>query len=215
MRVLLLEDDAILGEGLRDYLRAEGHVVDWFTCLRDLQAVAGEPYDAWLVDWQLPDGSGLDWLARQRAAGDNTPSWMLTARDRLTDRVLGLDSGADDYLVKPVDPAELAAAFNDRTRAIVVNTPNNPTGKVFTRDEMEQIAAEGLVAIGMICTPAAVAQEVTDRMVACGIRSILNFAPALVSVPVITSSTLRSRRMLLRRPYSNLVRSLRGSLMSN
>jgi two-component system, OmpR family, response regulator len=85
MRVLLLEDDTILGEGLRDYLRAEGHVVDWFTCLRDLQAVAGEPYDAWLVDWQLPDGSGLDWLARQRAAGDHTPSWMLTARDRLAE----------------------------------------------------------------------------------------------------------------------------------
>ena len=109
MRVLLLEDDAILGEGLRDYLRTEGHVVDWFTCLRDLQAVAGEPYDAWLVDWQLPDGSGLDWLARQRRAGDATPSWMLTARDRVADRVHGLDSGADDYLVKPVDPAELAA----------------------------------------------------------------------------------------------------------
>ena len=50
MRLLLLEDDAILGEGLRDYLRGEGHVVDWFGSLRALQAVAGEPYDAWLVD---------------------------------------------------------------------------------------------------------------------------------------------------------------------
>jgi two-component system OmpR family response regulator len=109
MRLLLLEDDAILGEGLRDYLRAEGHVVDWFGSLRELQAVAGEPYDAWLVDWQLPDGSGLDWLAARRRAGDHTPSWLLTARDRLADRVHGLDSGADDYLVKPVDPAELAA----------------------------------------------------------------------------------------------------------
>ena len=109
MRLLLLEDDAILGEGLRDYLRAEGHVVDWFAALADLRAVAGEPYDAWLVDWQLPDGSGLDWLARQRQRGDRTPAFMLTARDRLQDRVHGLDSGADDYLVKPVDPAELAA----------------------------------------------------------------------------------------------------------
>lgn len=109
MRLLLLEDDAILGEGLRDYLRAEGHVVDWFAALADLRAVAGEPYDAWLVDWQLPDGSGLDWLARQRQRGDHTPAFMLTARDRLQDRVHGLDSGADDYLVKPVDPAELAA----------------------------------------------------------------------------------------------------------
>lgn len=109
MRVLLLEDDAILGEGLRDYLRGEGHVVDWFTSLRELQAVAGEPYDAWLLDWQLPDGSGLAWLAARRRAGDATPSWMLTARDALRDRVDGLDAGADDYLVKPVDPAELAA----------------------------------------------------------------------------------------------------------
>ena len=109
MRLLLLEDDAILGEGLRDYLRTEGHVVDWFASLRDVQAVAGEPYDAWLVDWQLPDGSGLQWLAQRRQAGERTPAFMLTARDSLADRVLGLDSGADDYLVKPVDPAELAA----------------------------------------------------------------------------------------------------------
>lgn len=109
MRLLLLEDDTILGEGLRDYLRAEGHVVDWFASLRELQAVAGEPYDAWLVDWHLPDGSGLDWVARQRRHGNATPAYMLTARDRLEERVQGLDSGADDYLVKPFDPAELAA----------------------------------------------------------------------------------------------------------
>lgn len=109
MRLLLLEDDAILGEGLCDYLRAEGHVVDWFASLRALQAVAGEPYDAWLVDWHLPDGSGLDWLAAQRRRGVSTPAFMLTARDRLDERVQGLDGGADDYLVKPFDAAELAA----------------------------------------------------------------------------------------------------------
>ncbi|MBL8331728.1 MAG: response regulator transcription factor [Rubrivivax sp.] len=109
MRLLLLEDDPILGEGLRDYLRAEGHVVDWFTRLQALQAVQGEPYDAWLIDWQLPDGSGLEWLARARRQGQRTPAWLLTARDRLEDRVHGLDSGADDYLVKPFEPEELAA----------------------------------------------------------------------------------------------------------
>lgn len=111
---MLLEDDAIVGEGLRDYLRAEGHVVDWFTCLRDAQAVQGEPYDALLVDWQLPDGSGLEWLARRRREGLDTPMLLLTARDRLSDRIQGLDSGADDYLVKPFAPEELAA----RIRAV-------------------------------------------------------------------------------------------------
>mgnify|MGYP001181852033 CR=1 FL=1 len=109
MRLLLLEDDDLLGEGLRDYLRAEGHVVDWCRTLADTQALRGEPFDALLVDWQLPDGSGLDWLRARRARGDRTPALMLTARDRLPQRIEGLDAGADDYLVKPVAPEELAA----------------------------------------------------------------------------------------------------------
>ena len=114
MRLLLIEDDDILGEGLRDYLRAEGHTVDWCTRLADLPAWRGEPFDAWLVDWQLPDGSGLDWLRAQRARGDRTPALMLTARDPLADRLQGLDAGADDYLVKPFAPEELVA----RLRAV-------------------------------------------------------------------------------------------------
>ncbi|MEW5836553.1 MAG: response regulator transcription factor [Pseudomonadota bacterium] len=114
MRLLLLEDDHILGDALRDYLRAEGHVVDWCKTLAQTRALAGEPYDALLVDWQLPDGSGLEWLRAQRIRGDTTPALMLTARDLLTQRVEGLDSGADDYLVKPFAPEELAA----RLRAV-------------------------------------------------------------------------------------------------
>jgi len=114
VRLLLLEDDDILGEGLRDYLRADGHVVDWCRSLRDADALRGEPFDAWLVDWQLPDGSGLDWLRARRTRGETTPALMLTARDRLHDRVLGLDHGADDYLVKPFAPEELVA----RLRAV-------------------------------------------------------------------------------------------------
>lgn len=124
MRLLLLEDDALLGEGLRDFLRAEGHVVDWFDALRAAGAVEGEPYDVLLVDWQLPDGSGLEWLARRRRRGDTTPAFMLTARDRLNDRIEGLDSGADDYLVKPFHPEELAA----RLRALQRRTAGGAAG---------------------------------------------------------------------------------------
>jgi two-component system, OmpR family, response regulator len=109
MRLLLIEDDATLGEGLRDFLRAEGHQVDWAQSLAQAEAYRGEAFDALLVDWQLPDGSGRDWIAARRARGDLTPMLMITARDRLDDRVLGLDSGADDYLVKPFAPEELAA----------------------------------------------------------------------------------------------------------
>ena len=82
MRLLLIEDDDILGEGLRDYLRADGHVVDWCRDLKAVAALHGEPFDAWLVDWQLPDGSGLQWLQRARQRGDTTPALMLTARDQ-------------------------------------------------------------------------------------------------------------------------------------
>jgi two-component system, OmpR family, response regulator len=114
MRLLLLEDDATLGEGLRDWLRAEGHRVDWVSSLAQARALQAEPYDAWLVDWQLPDGSGVEWLRTRRSAGDATPALVLTARDRLTDRIGGLDAGADDYLVKPFAPEELAA----RLRAV-------------------------------------------------------------------------------------------------
>jgi two-component system OmpR family response regulator len=115
MRLLLIEDDVILGSGLRDYLRTDGHVVDWCLNLREIDAVRGEPFDALLVDWQLPDGSGLAWLSAERARGNSTPALMLTARDMLNDRVRGLDAGADDYLVKPFAPEELVA----RLRAVM------------------------------------------------------------------------------------------------
>jgi two-component system OmpR family response regulator len=116
MRLLLLEDDLTLGEGLRDYLRAEGHVVDWCERLDAARVVATEPFDLLLLDWQLPDGSGIAWLRARRAAGDATPVIMLTARDRLADRIEGLDGGADDYLVKPFAPEELAARIRALAR---------------------------------------------------------------------------------------------------
>ncbi|KQW41272.1 MULTISPECIES: response regulator [unclassified Roseateles] len=110
MRLLLLEDDRLLGEGLRDFLCTEGHVVDWCcTVAQARAALRGDPFDAWLLDWQLPDGSGRQLLAELRRGNARTPALMLTARDALADRIDGLDSGADDYLVKPFAPEELAA----------------------------------------------------------------------------------------------------------
>lgn len=126
MRLLLLEDDDILGEGLRDFLRSEGHRVDWCTRLEMTQALVGEPMDALLVDWQLPDGSGVEWLHARRTRGDRTPAIILTARDRLSDRIEGLDGGADDYLVKPFAPEELLA----RLRAVLRRSSGNPSERL-------------------------------------------------------------------------------------
>ena len=110
MRILLLEDDRTLGEALRDFLRTDEHVVEWCTSLTQARAAyANQPYDALVIDWQLPDGSGLAWLRALRDAGDHTPGLMVTARDQLSDRIEGLNTGADDYLVKPFEPEELVA----------------------------------------------------------------------------------------------------------
>jgi len=119
MRLLLLEDDTILGDGLAEFLRVEGHVVDWCRRLLDAQAHQGEPYDVLLVDWQLPDGSGLDWIRSLRRKGVSTPIVMMTARDLLDDRIKGLDNGADDYLVKPFAPEELVARLRALQRRTV------------------------------------------------------------------------------------------------
>jgi two-component system OmpR family response regulator len=116
MHLLLIEDDEILGEGLHDYLATLGHQVQWCRTLGAARVLREEPFDAWLVDWQLPDGSGLDWLRAARSRGQRTPALMITARDLLADRIQGLDSGADDYLVKPFAPEELAARVRALTR---------------------------------------------------------------------------------------------------
>lgn len=116
MRILLAEDDALLGDGLKMGLAQAGFDVDW---VRDgavaLDAIAHGDHAAVVLDLGLPRLSGLDVLARTRQKGSRIPVLVLTARDALDDRVRGLDGGADDYVVKPVDLPELAA----RLRALV------------------------------------------------------------------------------------------------
>jgi len=110
MRCLLVEDDEMIGESLRDALRRQALAVDWVRDGRAADAaLASERFDAVLLDLGLPKKSGLDVLKALRARGDATPVIVLTARDALTDKVAGLDAGADDYLVKPFELDELLA----------------------------------------------------------------------------------------------------------
>lgn len=124
MRVLLVEDDTLLGAAVRDQIAADGHSVDWATRLdaaSDHLRVAA--YQLILLDLMLPDGQGLDFLRRRRLAGDDTPVIILTARDQLSDRIAGLNGGADDYLVKPFDLSELSARLGAVARRYAGN-PN-------------------------------------------------------------------------------------------
>lgn len=124
MRILLIEDDAGLGAAVRDQILADGHVPDWardLACARDYLATM--EYDLLLLDMLLPDGAGLALLQQLRRGGATVPVIILTAMDRITDRIDGLNAGADDYLVKPFDLSELSARMGAVARRYAGN-PN-------------------------------------------------------------------------------------------
>jgi len=123
-RILLVEDDPALLRGLTTTLRAEGYAVD--TASEGAAAVsmgASEPYAVIVLDVGLPDFSGFEVLRRLRAKGRRMPILMLTARDTVQDRVMGLDLGADDYMLKPFEPSELEA----RIRALLRRSHGDPS----------------------------------------------------------------------------------------
>jgi DNA-binding response OmpR family regulator len=129
MKILLMEDEADLAIAIQKTLRSQNYVVDWVTDGRlaweALQA--GDPYQLAILDWMVPEISGLEICQRLRRAQQPIPVLMLTARDRMSDRVAGLDAGADDYLVKPFGMEELLA----RIRALL-RRPSQLQGQVLT-----------------------------------------------------------------------------------
>jgi len=119
MRILVIEDDPLLGDGINNGLAQAGFAVDWVTDgSLGAAALKTEDYAAVVLDLGLPKLSGLELLRRLRSSGNHVPVLILTARDAIEDRVKGLDSGADDYLVKPFDLLELAARLRALTRRI-------------------------------------------------------------------------------------------------
>lgn len=128
MRLILIEDDYTLAEGIAAALRQGGHVVDIAGNGESVsRLVRANAYECGILDLGLPDMDGIDLLRQLRTEGYSFPVLILTARDGLDDRIRGLDSGADDYLVKPFALGELEA----RLRAIVRRTANKlPWGQV-------------------------------------------------------------------------------------
>lgn len=116
MRILLVEDDVMIGESVLDLLRAEDYAVDWVKDgkMADTALLTGS-YDLVLLDLQLPGMGGLDVLRRLRSRHDRVPVLIATARDSIEQRIEGLDAGADDYVLKPYDMNELLA----RIRALL------------------------------------------------------------------------------------------------
>ncbi|MDO8419981.1 MAG: winged helix-turn-helix domain-containing protein [Rubrivivax sp.] len=147
MRILLAEDDTLLGDGLRAGLRQRGFQVDWVrdgaAAERELRA---EPYAAAVLDLGLPLLDGIDVLGAVRWAGVTLPVLVLTARDTVPDRVRGLDIGADDYVVKPVDLDELAA----RLRALVRRAHGQVQERLVAQDVVLDPAARSVTQAGVV-----------------------------------------------------------------
>jgi len=117
MRVLVVEDDIHLGDGLQAALRQEGYAVDWVKDGEEAElALRAQPYDIVVLDLGLPIRSGVEVLDTIRARGSDVPVLILTARDTAQDRISGLDKGADDYMVKPVNVDELCARIRSILR---------------------------------------------------------------------------------------------------
>ncbi len=146
MRILLAEDDPLLGDGLQAGMRQLGFVVDWVrdgvAAERELRAL---PYAAAVLDLGLPRRDGLQVLSAIRAAGIILPVLILTARDAVPDRILGLDCGADDYVVKPVDLHELGA----RLRAMIRRAHGQPHERIAALDVTLDPAARSVQRAGV------------------------------------------------------------------
>ena len=149
MRILLVEDDPLLGDGLTAGLRQAGFAMDWVKDgIAADHALKNETFDLVVLDLGLPRLSGMEVLRRLRErpgdAGGHTPVLVLTARDATGDKVAGLDAGADDYLVKPVDLDELAARVRALTRRAAGRTlPQLHHGELMLDPIARQITQHG------------------------------------------------------------------------
>lgn len=179
MRILVIEDDPILSDGLRVGLGLAGWTVDAVAGYGDARAaLASTSFDTIVLDLMLPDGSGLDLLGELRGNGNATPVVLLTALDETSDRIRGLDAGADDYIGKPFDLDELAA----RIRAVA---------------RRKEGRAEPLLrAGGIVLDPAGLKAMVEQRPVSLSRREFMVLA-ALMERP----GVIRSRGELEDRMY--------------
>jgi two-component system, OmpR family, response regulator len=141
MRILVAEDDAILADGVTRTLRQSGYAVDWVkNGVEADTALDMDDFDLLILDIGLPKKSGLDVLKRLRARDSRVPVLILTALDGINDRVRGLDAGADDYLAKPFELAELEARVRALTRRGMAGGPTLLRHGSLTYDQVGRVA---------------------------------------------------------------------------
>jgi DNA-binding response OmpR family regulator len=145
MRILVIEDDLMIGRALKAGLAQDQHATDWVQTAAAASSVwlapsaDVMPYDAVVVDLSLPDGSGLELIRKARARKIRSVILIVTARDRVKDRIAGLDAGADDYMVKPIDLEELSARLRAIDRRISGHPDEKRSFGALTIDELARV----------------------------------------------------------------------------
>lgn len=152
-KILIVEDDQSLGTSLEQYLSDESFDVTWAKSIAEAKEQAIDDYKLLILDWMLPDGQGIDFLKDLRGEGKKQPVIMLTARTDLIDKVIGLESGASDYITKPFEPRELVARVRVQIRDKVesqsdaTNTAEVLSLRDLTIDSIQRIVTVGDKAI--------------------------------------------------------------------
>ncbi|MEH0861241.1 response regulator transcription factor [Halobacteriovorax sp. DPLXC-1] len=132
-KLLLVEDDVSLGKGIMDFLKMEGFDAIWAQTLENARKIDLKDVDLIIQDWMLPDGQGIDFLKELRSNGNTTPMIILTAKTDLIDKVVGLESGANDYMTKPFETRELLARIRVQLRIGEQGGNNNGNNAVDTK----------------------------------------------------------------------------------
>lgn len=211
MRVLLAEDDHLLGQGIRAGLIQEGYAVDWvYDGQTARSALMAEPYDLLVLDIGLPQHSGLEVLKYIRSMGNNIPTVILTARDTVQDRILGLDSGADDYLIKPFDLDELCARLRALSRRLSGRSTPIITHGDITIDPAAHLIHKGTTRIDL--TPREYALLITLVEHAGKVQSRTRLEESLYPWhEEVESNTIEVHIHHLRKKLGNeLIRTIRG-----
>lgn len=145
-QILIIEDDANLGDSLKKICESEGLVTHLATSLAVARKLISDNLDVVVLDWMLPDGQGIDFLKEIRVKNKQLPVIMLTARTELIDKVVGLETGANDYMTKPFESRELIARIRVQLRDKHVSTPKDDRivmGKLIINTNDKEVLFDG------------------------------------------------------------------------
>ncbi|CDL00045.1 DNA-binding response regulator in two-component regulatory system with QseC [Magnetospirillum gryphiswaldense MSR-1 v2] len=215
MRILLIEDEAELAELVRTYLQQLLFVVDHTATLEDARSLLETVvYDAIILDRSLPDGDGLELIPRLRARGMDIPVLAATARDQVCDRVRGLDSGVDDYLIKPYSLLELAARLRALLRRPGKTLKNEQVIGDIVLDAFQgtaTIAGEPLLLARRLITLLDVLMRSAGRVVSRpAIETRLYSIDDQIDSNALEASISRLRRILADKGSSVTIHTIRG-----